>query len=66
MSVLGRELDDAIKRLREHGFAVETIEVRSKKGVTNGKPYVVRQQQTGQAQVTLTFANFVTEPNIPQ
>lgn len=66
INVLGRELDDATKRLQELGFTVEVREARSKKGVPNGKPYVVRQQQTGQAQVTLTFASFITEPNIPQ
>ena len=66
ISVLGLELDDATKRLRELGFTVELQEARSKKGVPNGKPYVVRQQQTGQALATLTFARFMTEPNIPQ
>ena len=46
ISVLGRELDDAVKRLQELGFMVELHEARSKKGVPNGKPYVVRQKQT--------------------
>lgn len=66
ISVLGRELDDAVKRLQELGFMVELHEARSKKGVPNGKPYVVRQKQTEQARVALTYASFITEPNIPQ
>ena len=33
MSVLGLPLDDAVSRLKEAGFAVETVEARSMKGV---------------------------------
>lgn len=59
--VLGYPLEWARKRLLEAGYAVETSEARSRKGLPGGESRVVRQELTGNATVLLTYATFKTE-----
>ena len=63
ISVLGLSLESAIDTLKRRGYLVQTMESRSKKGIVDGKPYVVRQLEKGSNTVILTFSMFKTEPN---
>ena len=63
-SVLGFPLGDAVERLTQEGCAVNTVEVRSKKGVPSGNDArVIRQTETNSGDVTLCYSVFQTEPN---
>ena len=55
--VLGKELSKSVLLLKAQGYAVETREVRSRKGVPAGEKRVVRQQLSGNTWV-LTWALF--------
>jgi len=63
ISVLGLSLEYAIETLENYGYAVQTIEVRSRKGIKDGQPYIVRQIQNDNGVVELAFSVFMTEPN---
>lgn len=64
MSVLGLELSRAVRRLTEEGYEVETLEVRSRKGVLGNERRVIREQALpaagGRPRVCLTYAVFST------
>ena len=64
--VLGRSLTEAVNRFEKQGLVVRTIELRSKKGVPGGEARVVRQQLAENGQMLLTYAWFITKPNIPK
>lgn len=62
-SVLGFPLADAVGVLTKEGFDVETAEVRSRKGVEDGRDArVIRQIRDGR-RVTLFYSVFKTQPN---
>jgi hypothetical protein len=62
-SVLGFPLDDAVAALAKEGFSVDTVEVRSRKGVAGGsEARVVRQRMNGR-NATLYYSIFKTQPN---
>ncbi len=60
--VCGFDLDSAMRIAENEGFAVSTVEVRSKKGVADGDCKRVIRVRTDEAQKTveLTFAVFKT------
>ena len=64
MSVLGLPLDEAVSRLEEAGFAVETVEARSMKGVESPDSLrVIRQaalEECDKPTVLLVYSAFRT------
>ena len=61
--VLGLPLARAKELLAAEGFAVTVTEARSKKGVPGGTDArVIRQTRTGEAECSLVYAVFRTEP----
>ena len=58
-SVLGLELSRAAALLEAAGARVETVEVRSRKGVEGDSARVIRQRQRGEV-VELCYAVFKT------
>lgn len=62
--LLGYPLQEAVGRLQEQGYFVEISEARSRKGLQGGEQRVVRQRQTGDARIRLTYSTFGTSLNI--
>ncbi len=60
-NVLGWELSHARAALAAEGFAVRCLCVSSRKGVKGNESRVIRQRQTGAAEVELAFAVFKTD-----
>ena len=64
---LGHSLTEAVVHLEQQGVTVRSIEARSKRPIPIGaEARVVRQQLAKDGQVLLTYAWFITEPNISQ
>lgn len=66
INVLGLALSQAVSLLEAEGYAVETVEVSSKKGVQGNERRVVRQQALpvlsgGPKRICLTYAVFLTD-----
>lgn len=60
-NVLGIELHHAEELLRAEGESVQTLEVRSRKGVNGNEARVVRQCVRDDGTVVLTYAIFKTD-----
>ena len=58
----GFPLESAVRLLRDAGCVVRSQEVRSKKGVEGGEARVLRQTETADGAVELTYAYCKTEP----
>ena len=64
MSVLGWELNEAVKTLEANGYSVAVFEVRSKKGVDGAdSERVIRQSSTDKTSVELCFARVKSKPD---
>ena len=66
ISVLGLPLSEAVALLEAEGYAVETVEVSSKKGVQGNERRIVRQKELpvlpgGPKRICLTYAVFLTD-----
>jgi hypothetical protein len=62
-NVLGFKLDAAVETLREQGFSVELVQVRSRKGVPDGDdPRVIGQKLTEPNRMEIRYAVFRTRP----
>lgn len=59
--LLGLKLNQAIELAKGKGFAVETLEVRSKKGIENGIPIVIRQRLIDKNTIELCFSRFIID-----
>jgi len=63
--VLGLPLERAEALLKEAGYAVTAVEVRSRKGIEGGEKRVVRQREypgaVGERRVEVTWAAFQTD-----
>ena len=66
ISVLGLPFSEAVALLEAEGYAVETVEVSSKKGVQGNERRIVRQKELpvlpgGPKRICLTYAVFLTD-----
>ena len=59
--VLGWELSRACAALEAEGVAVLCVAVSSRKGVKGNESRVIRQRQTGAAEVELAYSVFKTD-----
>ncbi|MCE5235932.1 MAG: hypothetical protein ABFC62_07375 [Clostridiaceae bacterium] len=61
ISVLGLPLAEAEHMLREAGYAVISVETRSRKGVDGNEARVVRQKSLKSGEIELVYAVFKTD-----
>ena len=61
ISVLGLELSEAERLLKERGYEVELIETRSRKGLEGNEARVVRERVKEGVKVELLYAVFKTD-----
>ena len=59
--LLGLKLNQAIELAQGKGMVVETLEVRSKKGIENGIPIVIRQRLIDINTIELCFSRFIID-----
>lgn len=58
---LGLKLENALDSAKSSGYAIKVKEVRSKKGIENGVPIVVRQRLIDENTIELCFSYFITD-----
>lgn len=61
--MLGLELGEAERLLKERGYEVERVETRSRKGVEGNEARVVRERVKEGVKVELLYAVFKTDYN---
>jgi hypothetical protein len=62
-SVLGFELEHAVRLLENGGFTVSCVEYSSKKGVKGNEKRVIRQRVAEKGNVELVYSIFKTDVN---